>query len=124
MQILPIDLVGLVAVVLGISTVLIPIAGITARFVLKPVVDALGRFQAGRSNEESMQLMERRMSLLEAQLEGVQNSVDRLVEVSEFNAELRSGRTATSLPAPEGDAVTPSPPDGGGIRPGEAQEGP
>ena len=103
MQILPIDVTGLVAVILGISIVLIPVAGLTARFVLKPVVEALGRFQAGRTSEESIQLMERRMSLLEAQLEGVQHSVDRLVEVSEFNAELRAGRVATSLPAPESD---------------------
>ena len=106
MQILPIDLTGLVAVILGISIVLIPVAGVTARFVLKPVVDALGRFQAGRSSEESMQLMERRMSLLEAQLEGLQHSVDRLVEVSEFNAELRSSRGHASLPAPEADVST------------------
>lgn len=107
MQILPIDLTSLVAVILGISIVLIPVAGVTARFVLKPVVDALGRFQAGRSSEESIQLMDRRMSLLEAQLEGLQHSVDRLVEVSEFNAELRSSRTGTSLPAPEQDAPAP-----------------
>ncbi len=102
MQILPIDLTSLVAVILGISIVLIPVAGVTARFVLKPVVDALGRFQEGRSSEETMQLMERRMSLLEAQLEGVQHSMDRLVEVSEFNAELRGGRSGGKLPSGEG----------------------
>lgn len=102
MQILPIDLTSLVAVILGISIVLIPVAGLTARYVLKPVVDALGRFQEGRSSEETMQLMERRMSLLEAQLEGVQHSMDRLVEVSEFNAELRGGRSAGTLASGEG----------------------
>ena len=98
MQILPIDLTSLVAVILGISIVLVPVAGLTARYVLKPVVDALGRFQQGRTGEETLQLMDRRMSLLEAQMEGLQHSVDRLVEVSEFNAELRSPRHGGELP--------------------------
>ena len=43
MEVLPVDIVSLVAVILGISIVLVPVIGLTARFALKPVVEALAR---------------------------------------------------------------------------------
>ena len=43
-EILPIDLTALLAVFMGVSVVLIPVLGITARFALKPTVEALSRF--------------------------------------------------------------------------------
>ena len=40
MQIAPIDLTALVATILGISIVLVPVIGLTARFALAPTVEA------------------------------------------------------------------------------------
>ncbi len=107
MQVLPIDVTSLVAVILGISIVLVPVIGLTARFALKPVVDAFGRFIAGKGTEESVAIVERRLALLEQQLDSLQGSVNRLLEVAEFDHELRAGpNEPRSLP--EGREEAPS----------------
>ena len=98
MNMLPIDFVALVAVIMGISVVLIPVAGLTARYALKPIVDALGRYVEGKGTEESVQIVERRITLLEQQLDELHGSVKHLVEVSEFEARLRSGAGTNALP--------------------------
>lgn len=87
----PIDLVSLIATIMGISIVLIPVMGLTARFALKPVVEAFANLFEARSVEESVRILERRMSLMESQIESIDNSVNRLLEVSEFHAKLSAG---------------------------------
>ena len=96
MQILPIDLTALVAVILGISIVLVPVIGLTARFALKPTVEALGRFFEHKGLDESVHIMERRMALMEQQIESLDASVRRLAEVTEFHTAL-----GASAPKPE-----------------------
>lgn len=90
MEVLPIDIVGLVAVIMGISIVLIPVMGLTARYALKPIVSVMDRYLHGKDTEESVRIFERRLALLEQQLDDVQGSLGRLVEVSEFDARLRA----------------------------------
>ena len=41
MPVLPIDLTAIVAVIMGISIVLVPVIGLTARFALKPLVQSM-----------------------------------------------------------------------------------
>jgi hypothetical protein len=91
MQILPIDLTSLVAVILGISVVLVPVIGLTARFALKPTVEALGRFFEHKELDESVHIMERRMALMEQQIESIEAATKRLVEVTEFHNALGPG---------------------------------
>lgn len=91
MQVLPVDLTALVAVLMGISVVLIPIIGITARFALKPTVEALAKLFEHKGVEESVGILERRMALLEQQIDSLDGSVKQLVEVSEFHRALKSG---------------------------------
>jgi hypothetical protein len=91
MQILPIDLTSLVAVIMGVSIVLVPVIGLTARFALKPTVEALGRFFDHKGLDESVHILERRMALMEQQIESLDASVKRLAEVTEFHAQLGSG---------------------------------
>ncbi len=93
MQILPIDLTALVAVIMGVSIVLVPVIGLTARFALKPTVEALGRFFDHKGLDESVHIMERRMALMEQQIESLDASVKRLTEVTEFHAALGEGAT-------------------------------
>ena len=93
MEVLPVDVVGLVAVIMGISVVLIPIVGLTARYAIKPVVSVMDRYLHGRDTEESVQIVERRLALLEQQIDDVQGSLRRLIEVSEFDAQLRAGKS-------------------------------
>lgn len=89
--IMPIDLTGLLAVFMGLSIVLIPVIGLTARFALKPTVEALSRFFDKKGSDESYLLLERRMALIEAHIDSIESNVSRLVEVSEFHHELKSG---------------------------------
>ena len=99
MEVLPIDIVALASVIMGISIVLIPVVGLTARYALKPFVSVVERYLRSRDSEESVQIVERRMALLEQQLDDVQGSLRRLVEVSEFDARLRAGSDLQEDPA-------------------------
>ncbi len=102
MEVMPIDLTAIISVIMGISIVLIPVIGLTARFALKPVVEALARVFESRGMNESMQIMERRMALMEAQVEAMGGTMKRLEETSTFDAQLRTGSEGARdrLPAP------------------------
>lgn len=91
MEVMPVDLTALLAVFMGISIVLVPVIGITARFALKPTVEALSRLFEHRGMEDTVAILERRMALLEQQMEAMDGSVKRLAEVAEFHQALRSG---------------------------------
>ena len=95
-EILPIDLTALLAVFMGISIVLIPVLGITARFALKPTVEALSRFFDKKGSDEAVSILERRMALIEQQVESIDTNVQRLVETAEFDRNL-----ATPTQAPD-----------------------
>lgn len=95
----PIDLTSLVAIFMGISVVLIPVIGLTARFALKPTVEAFSRFFEAKGVEESVRILERRMSLLESQLESIDSSVRRLADVTEFHHQLSEGTPESSPPS-------------------------
>ena len=84
----PIDLTALLAVFMGVSVVLVPVIGITARFALKPTVEALSRFFEKRGSDEAISILERRMALIEQQVESIDTNVKRLVETAEFDQKL------------------------------------
>jgi len=98
MQVLPIDLTAVVAVVLGSLMFLIPIAGITARFALKPLVDSMARFFDTRTMEDAMAINERRVALLESQVEALEHTVDQLRAAQSFDRELGRGPEPERLP--------------------------
>jgi hypothetical protein len=98
MQVLPVDLVALVGTILGISVVLIPIIGLTARFALKPVVEALARTFESRTANETVRILERRVELQEQQLEALQSALERLSEAREFDRQLAAPRAADPVP--------------------------
>ena len=58
MQLQPIDLTEIIAVFMGISIVLIPVIGLTARFAIKPVVEALSRGLESRGQDETVRILE------------------------------------------------------------------
>jgi hypothetical protein len=90
MEILPIDLTSVIAVFMGISIVLIPVIGLTARFALKPTVEALSRVFESRGSEESVRMLEQRLSLLEQQLDAMEGSLRRIEDATRFDAQLRA----------------------------------
>ena len=106
MQIMPIDVTDLVATVMALLVVLIPIAGVTARFALKPLVESIGTFMQVQGSEEALRMSERRIALLEQNLGAVQEELHRVREAQDFDHALRSGSKAEALPAsrrPESD---------------------
>lgn len=85
------ELTGLVAVTLGIMVVLVPVVGITARFALKPIVEAFARMKEMKGEEQKVALMEQRIALLEEHLHSVDRNVAALQEDSEFRRQLETG---------------------------------
>ncbi len=96
MEVLPVDIVSVIGVIGGISIVLIPIIGLTARFALKPTVEALSRVFEGKRDDDSMQLLEKRIALIEQQMDVMESSMHRLTEVSEFHTQLKAVESKSS----------------------------
>lgn len=87
----PIDLTSIVAIVMGLLVVLIPIAGFTARFALKPIADAVARMREAQSSSRELSMVEQRLTLLEQQLVHMESELHRVREASDFDRQLRSG---------------------------------
>ena len=88
MQVLPIDLTAIIAIIMGMLTVLIPIAGLTARFALKPVVESMARLFDSRTVEDTVEITERRVALLESQVESLEQMVQDLRDGRDFDRQL------------------------------------
>lgn len=93
-------IVSALAVFLGMMIVLIPITGLTARFALKPVMEALGKYRESQGDRQMQQLLERRVSLMEEQMHSMDRSLRELVEESEFRRELETPKQR-ALPTPQ-----------------------
>lgn len=94
MQVLPIDLTSVIAVTLGCLVVLIPVAGLTARFALKPITESFARMRESTTSNETVALLERRVALLEQELQSVgdiRDDLRRLSEDAEFRRQLQGG---------------------------------
>lgn len=105
------NLIGLVAVVMGCSMVLIPILGFTARYALKPTMEAIEQFMRSKGTDDALRIQERRLDLMEQQLEQVEHRVRDLLRAQKFDRQLR-GRGAEALPADtEPRGLDADPPD-------------
>lgn len=93
------------AIFLGLMVVLIPITGLTLRFALKPVMEALSKYRDVQGDKQMQQLLERRVALMEEQLHSMDRSLRELVEESDFRRELETGRGRhAALPLPTHEA--------------------
>lgn len=88
--VLPIDLTAVVATVMGLLVVLIPVAGLTARFALKPIVEAMARYRETQGSNRELELAVQRLSLLEQQMGLLETDVRQLEEGEEFRRELKA----------------------------------
>ena len=88
MPIEPIDVTALVAAILGISIVLVPVIGATARFALKPTVEALAKVFENRGTNETVQILKQRVELQEQQIEALRHDMRALSEVRDFDRQL------------------------------------
>ena len=84
----PINLTALLATFMALSVVLVPVVGLTARFALKPTVEALSRFFDKKRNDDAVSILERRLALVEQQVESIESTVQRLADTAEFDEKL------------------------------------
>ena len=92
--VLPINVSELLLGLLGMLTVLIPVTGLTARFVLKPIVEAIARLRETTNSNQALVMLERRMDLLEQEVQGVaglREDIAKLLEAQEFHLKLTAG---------------------------------
>lgn len=85
---MPVDWVALAAVIMGTLIFLIPIAGLTLRFALKPVTEAVIAFKSSQGMGQEIELLEKRVAFLEQQHGNLEEAVDRLAEAVEFHDRL------------------------------------
>jgi hypothetical protein len=83
------DILGML---LGAMLVFVPVAGLTLRFAMKPMVDSIARLlevrTKGNGTNGNTELLERRVALLEQELRLVRGEVSDLTERSEFYEKL------------------------------------
>ncbi len=88
MNMIPINVTAIVAIVMGMLVILIPVAGLTARFAFKPIVEAIARMRESQTRSQEISLLEKRVALLEQQMSNVEGSVERLEEEKDFQRKL------------------------------------
>ena len=82
-------LIPLTAIILGSLMFLIPIAGITARFALKPIMEAIRGARERQADAREIAVLEQRVALLEQQYQGIESTVERLSDARDFDRQLR-----------------------------------
>lgn len=87
---MPVDWVSLAAVVMGTLIILVPVAGITIRFALKPITEAVLAFKSAQGEGQRLDLLEKRVGFLEHQNENLESEVTRLAEVVKFHDQLEA----------------------------------
>ncbi|HEX5724810.1 MAG TPA: hypothetical protein VFX98_05050 [Longimicrobiaceae bacterium] len=90
------DMLGILA---GFLIVFVPVAGLTARIALKPVIEAYVKVLQARQTSLEMQTLERRLALVEQEIQAVRTDVHELGEQKEFYRKLAE---PSAPPAPPG----------------------
>ena len=85
-------LIPIIAILVGGTAIILPIAGLTARFALKPVVEAYAKLKASQGSDQRVDVMEQRLSLLEEQLHALERDNARLLEEADFRRQLEGPR--------------------------------
>lgn len=90
------DIVPVIAVTGGILMFLIPIAGLTARFALKPIVESIARLKemqgTGGGSSSDVRQLDQRLTMIEQQMQTMEGSIRQLSDARDFDRQLSSGR--------------------------------
>jgi hypothetical protein len=74
----------ILAMLLTAMVLFVPVAGLTLRFALKPMVDSIARLMEARVRGAGADVLEKRLALLEQELQSVRGELTRIVERSDF----------------------------------------
>ncbi len=88
MEVLPVNITDVIGITMGMLIVLIPIAGVTLRFAIKPIAEAMARIRESQSASQELGVMQQRIDLLEQQISVMESEMHRLREAQEFHAQL------------------------------------
>jgi hypothetical protein len=69
---------------LGGLIILVPVAGLTLRFALKPMVDSIARLLEVRNGTHAVDLIDKRVALLEQELQLLRGETQHLLERHDF----------------------------------------
>jgi hypothetical protein len=83
-------LIPIIAILIGGTMFIVPIAGFTARFALKPLVESYAKLQGGNVSSERIAHMERRLALLEEQVNTLERENTRLLDEADFQRKLEA----------------------------------
>lgn len=78
-------------ILVGGLIVFTPIAGLTLRFALKPLVDSIARLMEVRARRDEADLLEKRVSLLEQEVSMARTELKEVRDRDEFYQRLGPG---------------------------------
>ena len=79
------DLIPLVTILGAFLVVLIPVAGLTARFALKPLIESITRAMQARQGGGEPSGVERRLARIETELSALRADVHQLADGRDFD---------------------------------------
>jgi hypothetical protein len=88
----------ILAMLLTAMVIFVPVAGLTMRFALKPIVDSIARLMEARAQNAASELLEKRLALVEQELQAMRAEVARVVERGDFYDRLAVERLAERVP--------------------------
>ncbi len=81
----------IVAILAAWLLIFVPVAGLTLRFALKPLVDSIARILEVRARRDDVDLLTKRVASLEQELSAAGIELSELRERSEFDRQLGPG---------------------------------
>ena len=81
------------AIVTSGLVILIPIVALCARFVLRPLMQSFVEARRDPSAVQTATLLDRRIDLLDAEVQSIQSALGRLEEAEEFRRKLAEGQS-------------------------------
>lgn len=91
---------GILAILLTGIIILVPVFGLTLRFALRPAIEAWTKLRSESAAPQHTELLSRQISLLETELQQVQQTLQHLVEIQDFQRQLSSERPIEKLVKP------------------------
>jgi hypothetical protein len=70
------------------AAILTPVLALSARFALKPVMETWMRLRASQTSDQEKIMQDRRIALLEAELQGLQQQIQQSAALHEFDQKL------------------------------------
>jgi hypothetical protein len=83
-------IVAITAILIGGMVIILPLAGLVARFALKPLIDSYAQVRESAESGDSLRMLERRLDLLEEQVQLLERDNSRLLDAAEFQRRLES----------------------------------